>query len=108
MIISKFNDIIFRLGSNAQENWNLIDDADPNDWWFHVDNMPSGHCIVETSVLNEHLINYACSLVIENSKAKKLDKITIIYTQVKNLKKTKTVGEVIIISSINKIKICKN
>lgn len=126
MIINKFNDIIFKLGSNARENWELIDDADPNDWWFHIDNISSesksckagftredtkassGHCIVEIDVLNDELIKYACSLVIENSKAKKLNKITMIYTQIKNLKKTKTVGEVVIMSSINNIKICKN
>ena len=63
-------DIVFRLGDNAKENHQLIDDADPNDWWFHLDNYPSSHCIVETNELNNQLTIYAAQLVKEYSKYK--------------------------------------
>ena len=42
-------EITFRLGKNALENHELIDDADPNDLWFHLDGFPSGHCILEVN-----------------------------------------------------------
>jgi predicted ribosome quality control (RQC) complex YloA/Tae2 family protein len=108
MIVTKFMDTIFRLGKNATENWQLIDDADLEDWWFHVDGLPSGHCIVETKILTDEMIQYGSKLVIENCKAKLLNKVTIIYIQVKSLKKTKTVGEVMLLDNPNKIIIHKN
>lgn len=33
-------DIEFRIGSNAHENFDLIDDSHPNDLWFHVSQSP--------------------------------------------------------------------
>ena len=46
MLITKDNDIVFRLGRNAKENFELIDDADPDDWWFHDDFEKSSETIV--------------------------------------------------------------
>ena len=54
------------LGKNAKENHLLIDHADPNDWWFHIDNYPSGHCIVESTEINNELIIQASNFK-ENS-----------------------------------------
>ena len=39
--------ITFKLGRSASENHMLIDDADGDDWWFHLADEPSGHCIIE-------------------------------------------------------------
>ena len=91
---SNDKDIVFRLGDNAKENHQLIDDADPNDWWFHLDEYPSGHCIVETSELNNELIIYAAQLVKEHSKYRNHKKLGVKYLQIKNIKKTKNPGEV--------------
>ncbi len=87
-------DIIFRLGDNAKENHLLIDDSDPNDWWFHLDNYPSSHCIVETNELNNQLTIYAAQLVKEYSKYKNHKNVGVKYLQIKNIKKTKNPGEV--------------
>ena len=81
------------LGENAKENHLLIDNADPNDWWFHLDNYPSGHCIVENDKLTDDIIMKASKFVKENSKFKNI-KIKLIYLQIKHLKKTKNLGEV--------------
>ena len=93
--------ITLRLGQNAKENHLLIDDADPNDWWFHLDNLPSGHCIVEKEKLNGTLINTAASLVKQNTKYKDLQKVKVKYLQIKNIKKTKNPGEVKLLTKGN-------
>jgi predicted ribosome quality control (RQC) complex YloA/Tae2 family protein len=38
-------DVDFVVGGNAQENHDIIDDADPEDIWFHVSGHPSCHVI---------------------------------------------------------------
>lgn len=94
-----FNDTIFRLGANAKENHILIDEADPNDWWFHLDNLPSGHCIVECKDLKKDLCLYAAQLIKEHSKYKNYKKLKVIYLQIKNIKKTKNPGQVILLKA---------
>ena len=86
--------VIFKLGQNANENHELIDYADKNDWWFHLQDYPSGHCIVERTDIEKEDIIFASTLVKENSKYKNFKKVSICYTQVKNIKKTRIAGEV--------------
>jgi hypothetical protein len=41
VLINKIGEIIlYKIGTNAQENWDLIDESDENDLWFHVDGLP--------------------------------------------------------------------
>jgi predicted ribosome quality control (RQC) complex YloA/Tae2 family protein len=94
------NNILYKIGRNAKENFQLIDEAnDINDnfWWFHLDDFPSGHCVVFSEELNDEIINCACQLVKDNSKLKNENKVKIVYTQIKNVKKTKILGQVLII-----------
>ncbi len=94
MKVFKLDDVIYRLGENAKENHQLIDDADKNDWWFHLDNHPSGHVVVDLGILNKTQIKYAATIVKEHSKLKYYKKVKVCYLQIKNLKKTKNPGEV--------------
>tara|TARA_B100001248_G_C27149936_1_gene348507 strand:+ start:82 stop:399 length:318 start_codon:yes stop_codon:yes gene_type:complete len=94
-----YNNINIILGGNAKENHLMIDNADGNDWWFHLDDYPSGHCIVETDVLTPELISEAAYFVKMNSKYKSQKKIKVIYLQIKNIKKTKDIGEVILLKT---------
>jgi len=94
MITENFNDIIFKLGRNAKENQLLIDTSDKDHWWFHLDDYPSGHCVIESNNINKEMRHYAANLVKQYSKYKN-KKLKIVYTQIKNLKNTKTTGEVI-------------
>ncbi len=98
----------FKLGKNAKENHQLIDeytDINPNYWWFHLDNHPSGHCVIESEEVTNEQIAYASSLVKEYSKQKNMKGVKIIYTQIKNVKKTKVLGQVIILGEAKFIKI---
>lgn len=95
--------IKYILGQNAIENHQIIDDADKNDWWFHLTDFPSGHCIVETDNLDKEDIIYASQLVKENSKYKNINKVSVSYLQIKDIKKTKNPGEVKLLKKANKI-----
>ena len=93
------DNIKYRLGKNAIENFKLIDDAvelNDNYWWFHLDEYPSGHCVIYTEDIEKHMLIYAGILVKENSKQKNNKKVKIIYTQLKNIRKTKIIGQVIV------------
>ena len=93
------DDIIYKLGRNAQENFELIDEAkeiDDDYWWFHLEDHPSGHCIVHTKDLDKSEVIFAGSLVKSHSKLKNQKKVNIVYIQIKYIKKTKTIGEVIL------------
>lgn len=102
------NDIKYKLGRNAEENFEIIDEAkkiNSNYWWFHIENSPSGHCIVYTEQLDKAIIQYAGSLVKEYSKLKNQKNVSIIYTQLKFVKKTKIIGEVTLSKKTMKINI---
>ena len=45
----EINDTIVRLGETAKENWSLIDEADDQYIWMHLNSFPSGHIIIAVS-----------------------------------------------------------
>ncbi len=102
------SDIKFKLGRNAKENFQLIDEAtiiNDNYWWFHLEDHQSGHCIVHTENIEKSIIVFAGNLVKQYSKLKNEKKVKIIYTQIKNVQKTKTMGQVNIIDKPHVISI---
>ncbi len=102
------DEITYKLGRNAKENFELIDEANdinPDYWWFHLEDHPSGHCIVHTDEIDKQIAIFAGTLVKSHSKLKDQKKVKIIYIQIKNLKKTKTMGEVILNQKPNVITI---
>lgn len=88
------------IGKNKEENWKIIDEAEPTDIWFHVENMPSCHVILKTSThlssVTNDVLKHCALLCKMNSKAKTEKKTIIMYSPIKNVKKTKTIGEVIV------------
>lgn len=102
-IIGDIKYIIY-IGSNARDNWNLIDNSYPDDLWFHLDNMPSAHIVItqqtnqiEDIYYSNQIISIAADYCKSSSKnSKNLHKAKIVYTKIKNLKKGKEIGSVII------------
>lgn len=95
------NDIKYKLGRNAKENFELIDEAadlNENYWWFHLEDHPSGHCVVHTESMDKTIAQVASQLVKSHSKLKDQKKVKIIYTQIKWVKKNKTMGEVTLLN----------
>lgn len=86
------------IGQNRHENWQIIDEADPTDIWFHVQEMPSCHVILKNvqkiSVIERSVLKRCALLCKMNSKAKTEKKSIIMYTPISSVHKTKTIGEV--------------
>lgn len=95
-----------QYGRNAAENWQLFDDAESDDLWFHIDDLPSAHVYLQASKdgPSQSAIDYAASLLLHRSPkavaststSKKAKKIPVIYTPRSNLAKGRSVGEVLI------------
>ena len=87
-----------KLGKNAEDNWALFHKASQRDWWFHLDRLPSGHVFVpdEGKTLAKEKVLAAAELVRSTSKAKKSNRVKVIYCRKSNLKLGTSVGEVII------------
>ena len=101
-------EVLIRVGQNAKENWLLIDDADQNDLWFHVEDQPSPHVIIEIPAkctITNATLKYAGSLCKQHSKYVNLNKVSIIYTEVKNLVKGKAAGSVTLKNSPQKMSV---
>ena len=46
MIEEVFKNYTIKLGRNQDENDELVKNAEPDDYWLHVSNYPSPHCII--------------------------------------------------------------
>lgn len=103
--INNKSSITFILGENARDNHRIIDDADKNDWWFHIDDKSSSHCIVEVPDLTQEDIIFATDLIKSNTRHDKNKKVNFCYTQIKNIKKTKNPGQVKLLVTPKRIKI---
>ena len=98
----------FKIGNNSSENDQLLNEADQEDIWFHLDNMPSPHGIlfvrnIDSDKIPKRILILCAEKIKENSKAKNFRKISVIYTLRKNIKKTSTLGKVILKKKTNKI-----
>jgi predicted ribosome quality control (RQC) complex YloA/Tae2 family protein len=80
-----------KYGKNAKENWNLIDESSSDDLWFHIDNYPSTHVLLEYSIEDEdtieEYIDKAIQLCIEKtpkikSYVPKIKSVKVIYTKI--------------------------
>ncbi len=99
-------DIQIQVGQTAEENWMLIDNAEQNDLWFHVEKQPSPHVIIKVPPkvkLAKSTLNYAALLCKEHSKYAEINRVSIIYTEIKNVKKGEAVGSVLLKKKCQKI-----
>ena len=88
------NNVTYKIGKNARENWQLIENAEDDDLWIHLDKLPSCHVIIEyISDLDLSDIKYGCELCKQYSKYKEHNKIKVAVLKKEYVKKGKTVGE---------------
>jgi predicted ribosome quality control (RQC) complex YloA/Tae2 family protein len=110
----EYEDIIYQLGTDANDNWTILHNAKQNWLWFHLDNVPSPYVILTGSLKEIKLDKYPKSwknyiikaglICKENSKYKNRE-INIIWTEVKNVSKGSKPGEAIIKGKIRKFTI---
>jgi predicted ribosome quality control (RQC) complex YloA/Tae2 family protein len=115
-IISRFINSIgiyinFIIGENAQENHDIIDNAEKNDIWFHISDNPSAHVIskipenfdIKKNELKK-IIKQGALICKEYSKYNKDKNVNIYYTKIKNVVKDEQPGAVTL-TAIKKIMI---
>ena len=96
---STFPNNLIKIGENKDENDLLVRDAHDNYIWFHLNNLPSCHIILECDKQNPYtkdMINHCAKLVKDNTKYKNIPKVKVIYTEIRNVKRTLEPGKVII------------
>jgi predicted ribosome quality control (RQC) complex YloA/Tae2 family protein len=91
----------YKIGTDAAENWRLIDAAQQTDLWFHVADAPSSHVVLALPdgaslkhVTNQTIICCATACIQRSSVKSCRGKIKVSYTTMANLSKAATLGSV--------------
>ena len=92
------NDILYKVGQNAHENWDLLN-LNENFTWLHLKVFPSCHVVIEAEELTEEAIYEGAHLCLQNTKYRNLKNIKVNYTLLKNIKKADKIGAVHFISN---------
>jgi len=111
--------IVYKIGKDAQNNFEIIDESDPNDLWFHLHNESSCHVIaclknIQYTTCDDELPNFydidfdsldkkekqqiitqGALLCKQFSKLKSKKTVSVVYTKIENIQKTDVVGSVL-------------
>ena len=103
MYTEVFNaDYHIMLGKNQKENDTLVRTSPQNALWFHLRDFPSSHAVVTNTktpgVYDSTVVIRAATLVKDNAKqgVNNLQKVSINYLPIKNVKRTDVPGQVIL------------
>ena len=88
------------IGKSAQDNFDIIDAAEPHHIWFHIDGEPSGHVVASIPENLDrkdakYIIKQGAVLCKQYSKFKSEKKVSIVYTTIGKLQKGERIGSVI-------------
>jgi len=104
--------ISYTIGKNEIENTEIVNNANPNDIWFHVHNKSSCHVIaaipdgiLKNKKIKNKIINQGAVLCKQNSYPSQ-QRLPIMFTPIKYVKTTDIVGQVTIESNTFNIKHC--
>jgi hypothetical protein len=97
------SDVIYEVGECAEENFEILDNAaeTTEDMWFHVQGFSSCHVIAKIHNMKlekKHLrqiITQGCMLAKQYSRYSYMSNLVVIFTRVKNVRKTDIVGRVV-------------
>lgn len=107
MKIIEYNNVTFKLGESAKENWEMLDTENPDHYFFHLSSFPSGYCSMQSSEASKELINFGATICKNGTKYRNMKNIGVDICKFSNLIKGEKVGEVFFISNrqVKKIKI---
>jgi predicted ribosome quality control (RQC) complex YloA/Tae2 family protein len=101
---------MFHIGRDRYENWDLIDGSRPCDVWFHVEDAPSSHVVLEMEGLEggikslpRPVLKRGAGLCKEHSSSKSVAQCPVIYTTVDKLVKGREVGSVNIFGDVKRL-----
>uniref|UniRef100_A0A6C0B1W2 NFACT RNA-binding domain-containing protein n=1 Tax=viral metagenome TaxID=1070528 RepID=A0A6C0B1W2_9ZZZZ len=102
--------ITYFIGENAQENDKLIDEASPNDIWFHVYNKKSCHVVAHIPVpVDRKNVKYIVSqgaVLCKQFSYPSEKNLPILFTRRRYIEKTDVPGLVFIPEENKSIKTC--
>ena len=98
MKIEEYEGVIFKVGKNSKENWDLLVENN-NYTWFHLASFSSCYVICCSEDPTEEMILYGAALCKENTKYRNLKNLRVNYTLLSNLKKGEKEGMVYIKSN---------
>ena len=85
------------VGSNQQENHQLLLQAAPNDWWIHASDHPSAHGMLPAGRFDRKAVVATCLQIKRHSKRlKAMQRVAFTVTKRKHLELTEMPGEVIV------------
>jgi predicted ribosome quality control (RQC) complex YloA/Tae2 family protein len=93
-------DVIYYIGTNASENFDVIDMGESNDYWFHANNCSSCHVVakiphdIDKRGLKTILKHGALLCKQNTNKLSKKSTVEFVYCQVKHLTKLEVAGQV--------------
>lgn len=94
-------EITYLIGTNAQDNFDIIDESDEDDMWFHLSDYSSCHVIAKMPQdikldKKQHLqiIKQGALICKQNSKYKSEQDLDVIYTNISNVTKSNIIGQV--------------
>ena len=94
-----------RLGKTQQENDTIVRTSPQTALWFHLKDFPSAHAVVtnimKSGIYEREVIIRAATLVKDNAKqgVNNLQKLSVNYLPIKNVKRTEIPGQVILTKS---------
>ena len=96
------SNITYTVGKNAHSNFDIIDVANSNDLWFHIEGESSCHGIASMPIdvkLDKkqlrQIVTQGAVLCKSKSRFRSNKNVTVIYTKVENITKSEPVGTVI-------------
>jgi len=97
------HEITFYIGKNSADNFAVLDAADENDMWFHLQDVPSCHVVASLKdhdmankkELHKIIVAGACLCKKNTAKYASTSYVEVIYTKVKNVVKTEVIGSVL-------------
>ena len=97
MLEMEIGSFMFKIGKNAMENDQLLNEANQNDLWFHLEGNASPHGILFTNgeKAGKNELWQCANMVKMGSKLKALKNVNVIFTERRNVKKTEKIGAVI-------------
>ena len=89
------NDTMYIMGSNAKENWKLLDEADEDDIWVHLHDYTSAYIFIrnKTRGVSMEDIVYGGKLIHQHSKHKNIKNIKMCYLEARYVSKGKITGQ---------------
>lgn len=90
---------VIKIGKNSKQNWQIIEEASPNDIWFHLaDDRPSCHVILSVpagTICPKQVIKHCCVLCKANTNKFKSEKnVPVIYSKVEHISLGENEGQV--------------